>query len=295
MRRRAGKRILVAGIGNAWMKDDAFGGKVAERLEGASCPEGTAVFDFGTGGLDLAYEAMRGYDALVLIDVSRQGGEPGTLYVMDADPDDLEPIADGEVLSPHGMDPQTVLRFVKAVGGWPGKVVDRSPASRAASRRWGWSSRRGRRGRRARRRGRAARRSPSYSRTRPTAAGAEMHELSVSSAIVDTAIRHARGRRVNAVHLQLGALRQVVPASLDFYFGIVGRETICDGAALELDLIAALMSCGACGNEWDPAPEPLHGAIAGVLLPQFRCPPAPPPAPRYCRETSSCRLDRRRG
>ena len=27
------KRILVAGIGNAWMKDDAFGGKVAERLE----------------------------------------------------------------------------------------------------------------------------------------------------------------------------------------------------------------------------------------------------------------------
>ena len=27
------------------------------------------------------------------------------------------------MLDPHGMDPQTVLRFVKAVGGWPGKVV----------------------------------------------------------------------------------------------------------------------------------------------------------------------------
>ena len=27
------------------------------------------------------------------------------------------------VIDPHGMDPQTVLRFVKAVGGWPGKVV----------------------------------------------------------------------------------------------------------------------------------------------------------------------------
>ncbi len=51
-----------------------------------------AVFDFGTGGLDLAYEVMRGYDALVLVDVSRKGGEPGTLYVMDADPDDVEPI-----------------------------------------------------------------------------------------------------------------------------------------------------------------------------------------------------------
>ena len=42
------------------------------------------MFDFGTGGLDLAYEVMRGYDALVLVDVSRQGGEPGTLYVMEA-------------------------------------------------------------------------------------------------------------------------------------------------------------------------------------------------------------------
>lgn len=119
---RTRKRILVAGIGNAWMKDDAFGGKVAEKLEGGALPEEAAVFDFGTGGLDLAYEAMRGYDALILIDISRQGGEPGTLYVMDAEPDDLEPIGDGEMLSPHGMDPETVLRFVKAVGGWPGRV-----------------------------------------------------------------------------------------------------------------------------------------------------------------------------
>lgn len=117
------KRILVAGIGNAWMRDDAFGGKVAEALEDVELPTGVAVFDFGTGGLDLAYEVMRGYSALVLVDVSRQGGEPGTLYVMDADPADIEPIGDGEVVSPHGMDPQTVLRFVKTVGGWPGKVV----------------------------------------------------------------------------------------------------------------------------------------------------------------------------
>jgi len=82
------------------------------------------VFDFGSGGLDLAYEVMRGYDALVLVDVSRQGGEPGTLYVMEPDEEEIEGgIEDGEMINPHGMDPQTVLRFVKAVGGWPGKVV----------------------------------------------------------------------------------------------------------------------------------------------------------------------------
>ena len=31
------------------------------------------VMDFGTGGLDLAYEVMRGYDALVLLDVIAPG------------------------------------------------------------------------------------------------------------------------------------------------------------------------------------------------------------------------------
>ena len=62
------KRILVAGIGNSWLRDDGFGGEVVRRLESRELPEGAAVFDFGTGGLDLAYEVMRGYDALVLID-----------------------------------------------------------------------------------------------------------------------------------------------------------------------------------------------------------------------------------
>jgi hydrogenase maturation protease len=82
------------------------------------------ALDFGTGGLDLAYEVMRGYDALLMIDVSQQGGEPGTLYVIEPDEAEVASgIEDGEVINPHGMDPQTVLRFVKTVGGWPGKVV----------------------------------------------------------------------------------------------------------------------------------------------------------------------------
>ena len=118
------KRILVAGIGNAWLRDDGFGGEVAKRLGERELPEEAAVFDFGTGGLDLAYEVMRGYDALILLDVSRQGGEPGTLYVMEADEDAIDAgIEDGQVINPHGMDPQTVLRFVKTLGAWPGKVV----------------------------------------------------------------------------------------------------------------------------------------------------------------------------
>jgi hydrogenase maturation protease len=118
------KQILVAGVGNAWLQDDAFGGECARRLAARGVPSGVTVMDFGTGGLDLAYEIMRGYDALVLLDASRQGGEPGTLYVLEPSMEELAgPIEDGDVINPHGMDPQTVLRFVAAIGGFSGRVV----------------------------------------------------------------------------------------------------------------------------------------------------------------------------
>jgi hydrogenase maturation protease len=118
------RKILVAGIGNAWMKDDGFGSEVVKALSQRAMPDGVSVVDFGTGGLDLAYEVMRGYDGLILVDISRQGEPPGTLYVMEADPADVDgSIEDGQALDPHGMDPETVLRFVKYVGGWPGRVL----------------------------------------------------------------------------------------------------------------------------------------------------------------------------
>jgi hydrogenase maturation protease len=117
-------QILIAGVGNAWMRDDGFGGEVIAALEKRELPDGICVLDFGTGGLNLAYEVMRGYDGLILVDASQQGEAPGTLYVMEADEESVEKgIEDGEAIDPHAMDPQSVLRFVRTVGGWPGKVM----------------------------------------------------------------------------------------------------------------------------------------------------------------------------
>jgi hydrogenase nickel incorporation protein HypA/HybF len=87
-----------------------------------------------------------------------------------------------------------------------------------------------------------------------------MHELSVSAAVVDTAVRHAAGRKVTSVHLRVGALRQVVPDSLAFYFEIVARDTVCEGAALEQELIGARLRCERCETEW------------AADAPAFRCP-----------------------
>jgi len=100
-----------------------------------------------------------------------------------------------------------------------------------------------------------------------------MHELALSRAIVDAARRHAGGRRVTAVHVRLGALRQAVPGSLSFYFEVVAAESECAGARLELEPVAALLRCVECGREWDPEPPPLaehEGALPP--LPVFSCP-----------------------
>ena len=86
-----------------------------------------------------------------------------------------------------------------------------------------------------------------------------MHELSVASAILETVRKHADQRPVTVVSLRVGRLRQVVPRSLQFYWEIVSRDTICHDARLELHEIDARLHCRACGHEWEP------------LLAAFRC------------------------
>jgi hydrogenase nickel incorporation protein HypA/HybF len=76
-----------------------------------------------------------------------------------------------------------------------------------------------------------------------------MHELSIAQAIVDITTRHALGRRVVRVEVKVGHLRQVVPDSLDFAFGLVGQGTALDGAELLITHIPASGRCRGCGAE----------------------------------------------
>ncbi len=89
-----------------------------------------------------------------------------------------------------------------------------------------------------------------------------MHELALSTAILDTVKRHAKGRRVTEVQMVIGTMRQVVPDSLDFYFGVVTRGTLAEGARLEQQIVAAELRCRDCDRRWHPDPE----------FPDFRCP-----------------------
>ena len=79
------KKILVAGIGNIFFGDDAFGCEVATQLARRPLPEGVRVTDFGIRSYDLAYAIMDDYDAVILVDATAQGAEPGTIYLIAPD------------------------------------------------------------------------------------------------------------------------------------------------------------------------------------------------------------------
>jgi hydrogenase nickel incorporation protein HypA/HybF len=76
-----------------------------------------------------------------------------------------------------------------------------------------------------------------------------VHELSIASAIVAIAERHAGGRRVTRVEVRVGHLRQVVPPALEFAWRLVTEGTALDGAELALKVVPAAGRCRACTAE----------------------------------------------
>jgi hydrogenase maturation protease len=112
------RRVLVAGIGNIFMADDGFGVEVARRLAQRELPPGVEVSDFGIRGLDLMYALGEDYDAVVLVDALPRGEPPGTLTVIEPEPDD-----DDVPLDAHGMDPAKVLALARQLGDVPDRVL----------------------------------------------------------------------------------------------------------------------------------------------------------------------------
>lgn len=111
-------QILVAGIGNIFKGDDAFGVEVVQRLALRSLSPDVKVVDFGIRGIDLTYALLDGYRAAVLVDAMRQGKEPGTVSIVEPErPSDEEPAPDDLMISAHDLDPAKVLRLVTALGG----------------------------------------------------------------------------------------------------------------------------------------------------------------------------------
>jgi hydrogenase maturation protease len=108
--------ILVAGIGNIFLGDDAFGVEVVRRMAGLKLPAGVRVSDFGIRGFDLAYALQDGYETTILVDACPHGQPPGTLYVIAPDLKVLDdPEAPQAAIEAHAMNPMNVLRMARAM------------------------------------------------------------------------------------------------------------------------------------------------------------------------------------
>ena len=115
-------RVLIAGIGNIFHGDDAFGVEVAQRLLRSALPEGVRVVDFGIRSYDLAYALMDGYETAVLVDATLQNQPPGTLCLIEPDVGQLES-TEGVVVDGHRLTPVQVLKLVRMMGGSPGRLL----------------------------------------------------------------------------------------------------------------------------------------------------------------------------
>ena len=121
--------ILVAGVGNIFMGDDAFGCEVATELARREWPDGVRVADFGIRSYDLAYAIMDTRGPVILVDAVPRGEPAGTVYLIEPDSGELDKLATGPP-DPHSMNPLAALQFVRALGGEPDRlyVVGCEPA-----------------------------------------------------------------------------------------------------------------------------------------------------------------------
>jgi hydrogenase maturation protease len=103
--------VLVAGVGNLFFRDDAFGIEVARQLA-AEPPPGARVVDIGIRTLHLAFELLEPCGLCIIVDCMARGAAPGTLFVVEPEPDAAAPPPDA-----HGMDLAIVFSTVRELGG----------------------------------------------------------------------------------------------------------------------------------------------------------------------------------
>ena len=115
------KQILIAGIGNIFFGDDAFGCEVAQRLAREPLPKGVRVRDYGIRSYDLAYAMLEPNDAVILVDAIPRRLEPGSVCLLELDMKALDN-AGIESVNAHAMNPVAVLQLVRSLGGTPRKI-----------------------------------------------------------------------------------------------------------------------------------------------------------------------------
>ena len=76
-----------------------------------------------------------------------------------------------------------------------------------------------------------------------------MHELSIAKGIVEICAERAGDARVTRVRLEIGQLSAVMPDAVRFCFDVCARDTVLEGAELEIIETAGRALCRDCDSE----------------------------------------------
>jgi hydrogenase maturation protease len=112
--------VLVLGIGNPIMSDDAVGGRLLQLLEQRyRFPSAVKLVDGDTMGTALLHH-LEGVEKLLVVDAVETGGPPGTLIRL---ADDEIPRVMVAKLSPHQQGLSDLLAVASLQGWIPREVV----------------------------------------------------------------------------------------------------------------------------------------------------------------------------
>ena len=80
-----------------------------------------------------------------------------------------------------------------------------------------------------------------------------MHELSVTQSVLEISLRHAQqagAKRVTDLYLLIGQLSYVMDDSVQFYWDMIAKDTIAEGATLHFQRVPAEFRCLDCGQRY---------------------------------------------
>ena len=100
-----------------------------------------------------------------------------------------------------------------------------------------------------------------------------MHELPVTQAILKIALKHANeadAKRIENIHIVMGELSTNVDDSVQFYWDIIAKDTLAEGAKLHFRRVPAELQCMACFEKYHPDGDellcPKCGSVGAKII-----------------------------
>lgn len=85
-----------------------------------------------------------------------------------------------------------------------------------------------------------------------------MHELPITESILEISLRHAKkanSQRVVSIYLVIGQLASIIDDSVQFYWDMISKGTIAEGAVLKFRRIPVKLQCQSCKFIYSPGNE----------------------------------------